>query len=296
MASSPPRPPLNVSGYSWRALRPDDRQEIVSLQHACAGAHGDLLDRTSDSADSVDAPLVPQTSDAICAVTEVGHIAAVGWVRIDTLSDGYRAYLVGAVHPYDRNRGIGRAMLAWSEFRARQLLMMLPQDRSAVIRIDCLDVRPDAEQLYTRLGFSRWFRAYEMQRDLSPPIVDCSLPEGMRLVTWSAAHAQTFHAVHEDAWSSRVGRNAARSDHLDRGVDGRQRVFARCVPPRAGWRRGRSIDPLSHRTEYRNGLDQQSWCSPFLSGARYRLRIGCTRLALLPRNGPGSGKIGSRGG
>ncbi|MGI8856813.1 MAG: GNAT family N-acetyltransferase [Thermomicrobiales bacterium] len=205
MASVQPAPPLNVSGYAWRALRPDDREEIVSLRRACAEAHGDLLDCTPDFADIFDAPRDPQTFDAICAMTELGHIAAIGWVRIDTLPDGYRAYLVGAVRPDHRNRGLGRAVLTWTEFRARQLLRMLPQDRPAVIRIDFSDVRPDAERLYARLGFLRWFRVHEMQRDLSSPIVDCLLPEGMRLVAWSAAHAQTFHAVHEDAWSDRVG-------------------------------------------------------------------------------------------
>jgi mycothiol synthase len=205
MASFPPSPPLNVPGYTWRALRSDDCEEIVSLQHACAGAHGDLLDRMPDFADTFAAPHDPQTYDAICAVTAVGHIAAIGWLRINTLPEGYRAYLVGAVRPDDRNRGLGRAVLAWSEFRARQLLMLLPQDRPAVIRIDFSGVRTDAERLYTRLGFIRWFRVHEMQRDLSTPMVDCLLPEGMRLVAWSAAHAQTFHAVHEDAWSDRVG-------------------------------------------------------------------------------------------
>jgi GNAT superfamily N-acetyltransferase len=96
----------------------------------------------------------------------------------DGSSRDYRLW--GAVHPAHRRRGIGRALLADNERRARALAATHPRDRPPVLYGFAADGRPGGI-LLERAGYAvaRWF--LDMVRPTLDAIDDVPLPDGFEL-------------------------------------------------------------------------------------------------------------------
>jgi GNAT superfamily N-acetyltransferase len=96
-----------------RGLRPQDAEAVTSLIRACELADDGAaeIDRSDVEADFARAGFDPVTDGLL--VLDGG--AAVAW------ADVYKERAEADVHPAYRGRGIGAALLAWSESRAREL-------------------------------------------------------------------------------------------------------------------------------------------------------------------------------
>jgi mycothiol synthase len=100
---------------------------------------------------------------------------------VDT-NDGLREYRVnGVVAPAWRRKGIGTALLANNEQGVRELAATHETDRPAVWGSWSNDRQAGRIALMKANGFEpvRWF--FDMTRDLSEPIPDVQLPEGLEL-------------------------------------------------------------------------------------------------------------------
>jgi mycothiol synthase len=103
-----------------------------------------------------------------------------GWV--DTTLEEFREYRNdGAVLPEWRRRGIGTALLANSIERSRALSRAHETDRARILGSWTSDRQAGAEALARSFGFeqARWF--FEMTRDLSQPIPEAPLPDGLEV-------------------------------------------------------------------------------------------------------------------
>jgi len=100
---------------------------------------------------------------------------------VDT-NDGLREYRVnGAVAPAWRRKGIGSALLAYNEQRVRELAATHETDRPRVWGSWSNDRQAGRVALMRANAFEpvRWF--FDMTRDLSEPIPEVELPEGLEL-------------------------------------------------------------------------------------------------------------------
>jgi mycothiol synthase len=102
-----------------------------------------------------------------------------GWV--DT-TDGKREYRMnGAVAPEWRRRGIGQALLEHNELRTRELAATHETDHPKNLGSWSNDRQQGRVALLEANGFEpvRWF--FDMTRDLSQPIPDVAMPEGIEV-------------------------------------------------------------------------------------------------------------------
>ncbi len=182
--ASLPAPP-DVPGHTWRPVRPGDLPAIRELQLACATVYGNPADKLVDYSLLMGKLGGPPIGDTICCVDREGRLIALGWVRTDPQGPlENRTGLFGEVHPRYRCRGLGTFILRWTEARGRPLIAAQP-DLPAVLRVDFSGRRDDAIPVYERLGYRLGFHEYWMCRDLTLPLPDHPLPEGMRFVPYT---------------------------------------------------------------------------------------------------------------
>jgi mycothiol synthase len=101
---------------------------------------------------------------------------------VDTTLEEFREYRIdGAVLPEWQRRGIGTALLANNIEMNRQLAQTHATGRSRILGSWTSDRMAGAQALLKGFGFeqTRWF--FEMTRDLSQPIPDVPLPDGLEV-------------------------------------------------------------------------------------------------------------------
>jgi ribosomal protein S18 acetylase RimI-like enzyme len=140
--------------------------------------------------------------------------------------DALAVYLEGRVRPDVRDRGIGRALLAWQLDRGRVLHAERHPEAPGALTVDVPDGMPALEGLARRAGLTadRWYR--EMRRPLSDLPATRQLP-GLDVVPFSwdrddevrRAHNASFTRHHgssehsPEAWTSLfTGRRGFRPD------------------------------------------------------------------------------------
>ena len=218
--------------------------------------------------------------DTLVAFGEDGRVAALCWVYAPRkVESKHRAFLWFDIHPDHRSNGLGDFVLAWSEARGRQILAERPADMPRIIRSGCMDTEQYRRALLERHGYEiiRYF--YTMRRDLSQPIADVVLPDGITLQNWSPEiDERVFEASNEafrDHWgfepSSRdqwerysIGRESFRSDLSFIAMDGEEVA-------------GFSINYLSQEENERNDI-QEAWVGDLAVRRRWRKRGLATAL------------------
>jgi mycothiol synthase len=141
----------------------------------------------------------------IAAEAADGLFVALGWTATADGPSEYRIVLDGRVHPAHRRKGLGAALLRWSEERGRERLHALPGDRRKVLRIDSPGVTPDADVLYQRHGFRLHFAEDMMERRLDVPLPPVPLPPAVELATWDARTLAQFYAAYTGSFRERPG-------------------------------------------------------------------------------------------
>ena len=126
----------------------------------------------------------------------------VGWGRIwhrPSAEGQARAFLLGAVDPAHRGRGIGSALLAWQIARAEEILREASPGLPRFVRAQAYDYQHSATRLYERHGMKpvRYFD--ELLRDLdslpAPPRI-----EGVAITGWDPGRSEEARAAQNDAF------------------------------------------------------------------------------------------------
>jgi mycothiol synthase len=148
-------------------------------------------------------------------------IGVAGQDWIDTRDGVLREHrLWGAVHPSVRRRGVGHALLADNERRARALAAALPSNRQPALGAWAAVGRP-GEKLLEGAGYEivRWF--FEMDRpaldDLPPP---ADMPDGLELRPVTPDHHLAIWRANREAFRDHWGGSDESEAAMRRFFDG----------------------------------------------------------------------------
>lgn len=146
------RPALPGShlGLSWRALGSADVDDVVALH-----VRSDAVDSpsTRTTREDVEELLAAGGADTLGGHDVDGILRAVAALEVREVDGADEVHLRATVDPGTRGRGIGKALLAWQDDRARDLLAERPRGASViVVHVD--DHQSDRRRLYAAAGFT----------------------------------------------------------------------------------------------------------------------------------------------
>jgi mycothiol synthase len=187
-------------------LRPATESDVVEIHrlHRVVEQHDGipLVTPLEEFLDWLDDPHLDLTKDTRVAI-ENGRI--VGYGRVWNRPSGEReerAFLVGAVEPERRRRGIGSILMRWLLSRASALLLSAGNDLPKYVRTIAYDFEESALRLYLRHGLAPVRYHHELLRDLAgvPAVVS---PDAVEVIPWDPARTE----------EARIAHNAAFADH-----------------------------------------------------------------------------------
>ncbi len=195
----------DLPGYVWRQIEASDVSAVGALARACAEQDGAAAaSRIAEYGATMERGEA-NDQQAIVAHSAEGLLVALGWTAAADGPSDYRVVLEGRVHPAHRRKGIGGAVLRWSEKRGRERLHGLPPDRRKVLRIDSPGVTADADVLYRRHEFRLHFEEELMERRLDVPLPSVPLPPAVELASWNAETISQFYAAYTASFRERPG-------------------------------------------------------------------------------------------
>jgi mycothiol synthase len=217
-------PPGPVAGLSFRASSRDDAQGVHALMVECYEVdRPEERETLEDVEEMYDTPWWDAATDSLVVVDDAGRVR--GYAQVMDRPGQVRtrqAYLFGAVAPEVRGRGVGRALLGWQVARGTERLAeAVGGERPVFLRTFAEDHLEDKNRLLRAAGFEarRWYTS--MRRDLSVPLPEVAVPDGLRLVTPAADDTELLdrvRRVHNDAFAGHWGSEPFEPDDWARRV------------------------------------------------------------------------------
>ena len=189
-----PKPEL-PAGLVARSATRRDIDAIVALVAACEAADNGVGEvHRSDIAQAFD--LAP-TEDGVLVVEGAAEIVA--WA---TVADG-RADV--DVHPDHRGRGIGSALIGWTEGQGRA------SGRSQIRQV-VTDADPNARRVFEQHGYVVVQSAWVLERRLDETAPEVVVPPGVSLRPYASADVEAVYRLVEDAFGEAPGREPVSFD------------------------------------------------------------------------------------
>jgi mycothiol synthase len=209
--------PSPVAGVTWRPLTGADVHALVELVNASFRHDAQPYVMTVDEMrHAMEDERFDLARDTIGGWAADERLVCFGAARARAAAVRRRiVYQDGEVLPGWRGRGLGRAILAWTEARSRQLLAQplnagpaaeTDADVPGFLEIYALERLTDRSALYERHGFGpiRWY--VDMRRPLDQPLPEVALPAGLTKIDWTRHNDEQFRLAHvtafEDHWGS----------------------------------------------------------------------------------------------
>ncbi|OGT28497.1 MAG: hypothetical protein A2Z17_02480 [Gammaproteobacteria bacterium RBG_16_66_13] len=186
-----------IPGLRFRRLRgSDDYAAMVAVYAACAKT--DQLDEVVTEADLANFVEHPADSDPALdlALADIdGQVVGYVWMshRLETGGDEIHTHR-GYLHPTWRRRGLGTALLALSWRRAQSCRLAASPSDARILQTFVSEGETGAVALMLDRGYAPVRYGFKMVRDLSAPIPDLPLPDGLQV---RPAEAKDFHAIWE---------------------------------------------------------------------------------------------------
>jgi mycothiol synthase len=192
--------------YDLRAATAADLPAIHALVRRFEIADGiQLVTPLEELEEWLEDPHLSLADDTRVACDAAGAIAAYGrlWHRpSDSLES--RVFLLGAVDPDHRRRGLGHAIFRWQLARGREILLAQPDHLPRFLRTQAYDFERGAIALYEAHGM-RPVRTYE---ELLRPLADevhVEAPPGIAIAPWDPARSEELRLLHNEAFADQWG-------------------------------------------------------------------------------------------
>ena len=166
-------------GYTMRSAEKEDLEAVVELLNAATTSLvGAGKFSTSELGREWEMPGFELERDTQVVFNSNGTL--VGYEDLfDLGSPHVRIYCYGQVHPEHAGKGIGSALLAWAEGRARQSIAKAPAEARVVLVANTLTVNQPALPLLQQAGFQLARYSLRMMIELDKPIPEPQWPAGI---------------------------------------------------------------------------------------------------------------------
>ncbi|MFD2090688.1 GNAT family N-acetyltransferase [Blastococcus deserti] len=198
--------PALPEGLTVRPLTADDVADAAALLAAAeavddTGEHEDVDDLTEWWVND----LFDLARDGVAVRTAEGELVAWATVlALPTFRTAFRITLEARVHPAWRNRGIGRALLAWQLSRGREVHAARHPEAPAVLEVGAYPSMPSLESLLRRTGLvqERWY--FAMERPLTD-LPELPAVDGVELVPFTWDRDDEVRQAHNAAFTQHHG-------------------------------------------------------------------------------------------
>ncbi len=188
---------------AWRPITVEDIDQWHGLiLRMAAEDKPDWIEDRADLEQALASSKNDPREDTLLGVDEDGAARAFGRIMMNPGS--VKAHSAGGVDPAWRRRGIGRAVFAWQERRARERLAGAGV-AGGVLRTYVEERNASHVALLELTGSTvvRYFT--EMTRPLTEPIPELGLPAELELVTFHEAISDDVRLAHNDAFEDHWG-------------------------------------------------------------------------------------------
>jgi GNAT superfamily N-acetyltransferase len=199
---------LDFPGLSFRRFRGEsDYPVMVDIMGACNRVDGLEYNQSVEDVARIFSHLTNCDPHEDMLFAEVEGRPA-GWVRVFFKDEwkGPRLYIsLGFVVPRFRRRGLGTAMLRWSEDRRQDVAVGHPTDLEKLAHVWTTDGETGAIVLYTDFGYRVARTLVEMVRPIADPPADTRLPEGLEIRPIAPRHYRAVWDAWEEAYRDHWG-------------------------------------------------------------------------------------------
>jgi mycothiol synthase len=186
-------------GCTVRPARPDDAAAVLDVIHATELATvGEALIELSDIEADWAAPGLTLDTDVI--VVEAGG-EIVGWAQVEL--DRAEA----DVHPDHRSRGVGRALVEWTERWALDRADASATTDEVAVGQTLLGGQPGIDELFAGRGYSPTYDSWVLRLPVGGEIDDPGPPHGVQIRPFEPGEALSVHRIIEDAFNEWPGRH-----------------------------------------------------------------------------------------
>jgi len=207
------RPPARLPalptdlGLRWRALVPDDLDALLVLVNRTEEADGlPYRHAREELAELFDGDWKDPERDSLAGVDADGALRAWAWVDQPPGDTGtLRVFLMGGVDPDWRGRGIGRAVLAWSHARGRQVAAARGRDVPVRLATFADDTAPGVGRALRASGLEPVRFYSEMRRSLAGDLPAVPALDGVRVVPWRDDLDEAVRVAHNEAFADHWG-------------------------------------------------------------------------------------------
>ena len=199
--------PLTVDGLAWRGADPQDVDGILALQNACVDVDGGVREVASEIADRFASAMIGSVeSDTLVGIDSTGQVIVSLWCHVlPKGTDAWKVYDDNYIHPDHRSDEVVNFALDWWENRAIERLAEQDDDLPIRYHQHVYPTQPDHAAFIESRGFTPAIYFDELRRDLSQPIPDIPVPDGLRLVNHSAIAPQDALELRNHAFADHRG-------------------------------------------------------------------------------------------
>lgn len=178
-------------GLTWRAATPEDAVAVLRLIEIAEDHYDGVVEVDASDLES-DFQRVGFDLGRDCVLVFDGD-EAVAWCNV------YKERAEGDVRPSHQGRGIGRALLRWSETHALEV-------GGAKVTQAITDDNGDARELFLGNGYATSETAWILQISFDGPPPERPTPDGISIRPYTDADARDVHRLIDDAFSEWEGR------------------------------------------------------------------------------------------
>ncbi len=190
----------------WRAITAEDGAEWARLVLAIEESYGtEEILGADDLAEFLRYPGVDPEHGTIAVFDQDRMAAYAGLEARPAITGRHEMHLSAGVHPDYRGRGLGSRLLGWAEQAAVPLHRAWHPGHPLALLASCPAGQTDAVALLAAVGYepARWF--HFMSRDLGADLPEAAMPDGIRIVGYSADLSEAARQIRNEAFRDHWG-------------------------------------------------------------------------------------------